>query len=197
MKSISVIAVEGICEVKAGMDLAQVIIRAAEADGITFKENDILVVAQKIVSKAEGRFVNLREVVPTPEAYRLAEKSGKPPALCQLIINESVSLIRVAPNVIIAETRCGCVCANAGIDRSNTGQKDDWVLLLPENPDQSAKRIAEGIKGYLGFDVAVIINDTQGRPFRRGAVGTAIGVFGINPLKSYVGLVDRYGRVLH
>jgi coenzyme F420-0:L-glutamate ligase/coenzyme F420-1:gamma-L-glutamate ligase len=157
----------------------------------------VLVVAQKIVSKAEGRIVPLSSVKPGPEALALAQELGKDPALVQIILQESRQVIRKGHGVLIVEDRRGIICANAGVDRSNVGNSgDEVVLLLPENPDLSAQRLSQRLAGMLGFPVPVIVSDTHGRPFREGAVGIALGCHGLPALLDLRGHKDRYGRVL-
>jgi coenzyme F420-0:L-glutamate ligase/coenzyme F420-1:gamma-L-glutamate ligase len=159
---------------------------------------DVLVVAQKVVSKAEGRYVRLAEVEPGAEAIALAEQADKDPRLAQLILDESVEVLRVRPGVIIVEHRCGWVHANAGIDRSNipSDDSDPSVLLLPEDTDRSARELAERLVERFGLQLPVIINDSAGRAWRQGTVGFALGSSGIEPLSNQVGDPDLYGRPL-
>ena len=160
----------------------------------------VLVVAQKVVSKAEGRLVFLRDVEVTDEARRLAEESGKDPRVVELILQESQSVIRVRPGLIIVEHRTGHILANAGIDTSNTGidavKGDEAVLLWPEDPDASARALSEAVSQALGCHVPVVINDSLGRPWRMGTVGFAIGVAGLEPVWDQVGERDLDGRTM-
>jgi coenzyme F420-0:L-glutamate ligase/coenzyme F420-1:gamma-L-glutamate ligase len=178
-------ALEGLPEIPIGDDLP------ARLAKLVPPGPGILVVAQKIVSKAEGRIVALAEIVPSPEALALAQKIGKEPRHTELVLREAKRVVRSAPGVLITETRHGLVCANSGVDLSNA-PGDEIAVLLPLDPDASAERI----RAALGPGRAVIISDTFGRPWREGLVDVAIGVAGIAPLRSYVGETDRAGREL-
>lgn len=160
----------------------------------------VLVVAQKVVSKAEARLVFLRDVEVRDEARRLAEEAGKDPRIVELILQESKSVIRVRSGLIIAEHRTGHILANAGIDTSNTGidavKGDEAVLLWPEDPDASARALSKAVSHALGYHVAVVINDSLGRPWRMGTVGFAIGVAGLEPVWDQVGERDLDGRTM-
>lgn len=186
----------GFPDIRAKVELPPAIVQTLRTNELTPRQGDVLVVAQKVVSKAEGNLVDLREVRPTPEALRLAAEAQKDPRLVQVILNESRAISRVRPGLIIAEHRLGFICANAGVDHSNVGLGEEWVSLLPKDPDASAARIRETLSEAYGAQIAVIINDTHGRPFREGAVGVAIGIAGLEPLFSYVGREDLYGYVL-
>jgi coenzyme F420-0:L-glutamate ligase/coenzyme F420-1:gamma-L-glutamate ligase len=172
---------------------AQII--AAAREGLGIEDGDVLVVTQKIVSKAEGRVVSLNDVTPSAAAERLAAETEKDPRLVELILRESRGVIRQRGPVLITETRHGFICANAGIDASNVGT-DDLVCLLPEDSDASAARIRENVRAATGADVAVVISDTFGRPFREGHTNVAIGVAGMQPFVDYVGQVDAHGYEL-
>ena len=190
---VRVIGLEGLPEVRPGDDLAAAIVAAGGSDpGI--QPGDVVVVTQKIVSKAEGRLVLLDDVVPSPEAARLAEETDKDPRLVELVLRESTRIVRQREGVLIAETRHGFVCANAGVDASNVGE--GLVSLLPEDPDRSADAIRSGIKERTGAEVPVIISDTFGRPWREGHVNVAVGIAGMAPFADYVGQVDRHGYEL-
>jgi len=191
---IRVIGLTGIPEVRAGDDLAAQIMEAAQA-GPGLLDGDVLVVTQKIVSKAEGRVMPLEVVTPSPEAERLAVETEKDPRLVELILRESVRVVRQRGPVLITETKHGFVCANAGIDASNVGS-EGLVCLLPEDPDLSARGIREAARRATGVDVAVIISDTFGRPWREGHVNVAVGVAGMLPFVDYVGQVDPHGYEL-
>ena len=171
-------------------DLAALILAATE-----LQDGDILVVSQKIVSKAEGRSVDLGTITPSKKATRLARVHRKDPRLVELILRESRKIVRARSGVLITETHHGFICANAAIDQSNV-KGESQALLLPIDPDKSAFNIRKEIRRLLGKDVAVIIADTFGRPFRNGQTNVAIGVSGIDPIRSYVGTKDMYGKKL-
>lgn len=187
----------GFPDVHPGVDLPSIILDVFRFNDVAPEDLDVLVVAQKVVSKAEGSVVNLGEVRPSREARLLAAEARKDARLAQVIIDESKTVLRVRPGLIVAEHRLGFICANAGVDYSNVGLGDEWVSVLPRDPDASAEAIRRTVQETLGTRVAVIINDTHGRPFREGAVGVAIGAAGLDPLFSYVGQEDLYGYVLH
>ena len=165
---------------------------------MTLLEGDILVVAQKIVSKSEGRYVKISDVVPSLEAKLLAESSGKDPRLVELIQKESKKIVRHRKGVIVTENRQGVVMANSGIDRSNveTDGNSEQVLLLPINPDKSAANIRKGLHKKTNVNVAVIINDSLGRAWRNGTIGTALGVSGLPSLLDLKGVPDLFGKPL-
>lgn len=189
-----VLPLKGIPEVSDGDDLARMIVEAAGTEpGI--RAGDVLVVTQKIVSKAEGRLVHLDGVTPSSEAERLAVETEKDPRLVELILQESASIVRQRGPVLITETRHGFVCANAGIDASNVGP-EGTVCLLPIDPDASAQRIRSAIRESTGADVAVIISDTFGRAWREGHTNIAVGLAGMLPFADYVGQVDPFGYEL-
>ena len=192
---ITLTAIPGLPLFQPGDDIAQSVLERMSQAGLAFQHGDVLVLCQKIVSKAEGRAVRLSDVVPSKAAQRLSAETGKDPRLIELILGESQRVLRARPQLIIAEHQLGWICANAGIDRSNVDQSDDdgVVLLLPQNPDLSAKKIRERLVAASGMEVAVIINDTHGRPFRNGAVGVAIGVAGMSPLSDLRGQSDLFG----
>ena len=190
---VRVIGLEGLPEVRPGDDVAAAIVAAGGSDpGI--QPGDVVVVTQKIVSKAEGRLVLLDDVAPSAEAERLAQETDKDPRLVELVLRESTRIVRQREGVLITETRHGFVCANAGVDASNVGE--GYVALLPEDPDRSAEAIRSGIKARTGAEVAVIISDTFGRPWREGHVNVAVGIAGMAPFADYVGQVDPHGYEL-
>ena len=196
--AVQVIGVTGIPEVTAGDRLGEVIVAAAERQRTAIESGDILVVTQKIVSKSEGRIVDLNTVEPSAFACQLARESGKDPRLVELVLRESRAIVRmdVERGVIITETKHGFVCANAGIDTSNV-PGESVVSLLPEDPDESARRIQEQVHSAMpGVGVAVIISDTFGRAWREGHVNFAIGVAGMSAIKDYRGTPDAYGATL-
>jgi coenzyme F420-0:L-glutamate ligase/coenzyme F420-1:gamma-L-glutamate ligase len=182
-------------EVQPGSDLVAILSEALIAAGLSVGGADVLVVTQKIVSKAEGRHVALDGVNPGEEALRLAKVTGKDPRLVELVLTESTAVIRAAPNVLITRHRCGHVMANAGIDRSNTGS-GDRVLLLPENADASAERLRQGLALRFGSQPGVVISDSFGRPWRYGVVNVALGASGLPSLIDKRGEPDRDGRPL-
>jgi coenzyme F420-0:L-glutamate ligase/coenzyme F420-1:gamma-L-glutamate ligase len=192
--SISVIPLIGIPEVKAGDNVGRLIVEAARG-AVGFTAGDVLVVTQKIVSKAERRVVPLADVIPSAEAGELAVATEKDPRLVELILRESRTIVRQRGPVLITETRHGFICANAGIDSSNVGP-EGTVCLLPEDPDRSAREIRQVIAAETSADVAVIISDTFGRPWREGHTNVAIGVAGMLPFVDYVGQKDSFGYEL-
>ena len=197
MRSLTAWVPAGFPDIRPGADLASTILEVCRSNDVVLETGDVLVVAQKVVSKAEGAVVHLAEIIAGPRAEQLAVEAEKDPRLCQVILDESARILRVRPGLIIAEHRLGFICANAGVDFSNVGLGSDWVCVLPKDPHGSAARIRRAIAAALGAEVAVIINDTHGRPWREGAVGVAIGVAGLEPIYSYIGREDRYGYVLH
>ncbi|MEO1080660.1 MAG: coenzyme F420-0:L-glutamate ligase [Pseudomonadota bacterium] len=194
---LSITAIEGLPEIREGMDLARTIGEASRRT-LSLAADAVLVVAQKIVSKAEGRLVALNTVVPGEEARALAEQVNKDPRLVELILAESRSVIRKVPGVLIVEHRTGHILANAGIDTSNIEQDaaDPRVLLWPRDPDASARRLSDDLSALLGQLVPVVVNDSIGRPWRYGTVGHAIGCCGIEPLWNQIGDRDRFGNKL-
>jgi coenzyme F420-0:L-glutamate ligase / coenzyme F420-1:gamma-L-glutamate ligase len=192
---VEVIAVENLPLIKKGDDLARLICIATKAQNAPLKENDVIVITHVAVSKAEGNVVNLDEVSPSPKAKEIARKTGKEPDLVEIILRETKEFVRIGSNSLITETKNGIVCANAGVDKSNVeGERN--VVLLPGNPNVSAQKIRHEIKRLTGFDVAVIISDTHGRPFRLGEINVAIGVAGIKPLRDRRGERDLFGYIL-
>lgn len=189
-----VIGIVGIGEVRAGEDVARLIADAARAQGTPLVANDVLVVGQKIVSKAEGRVLRLSEVEPSPATRRMAESMGRDPKLLEVILRESRRVVRMDKGVVITETHHGWICANAGVDQSNVDP--DTVALLPEDPDRSARVVRDRIHALTGAEVAVIVADTFGRPWREGLTNVAIGLAGMVPLRDYVGQPDSAGRPL-
>ena len=196
---LEVIGVTSIPEIQAGDLLGEIIVSAAERQGSPLESGDILVVTQKIVSKAEARVVDLRSVKPSAFALQFVKESGKDARLVELVLRESRSIVRMddSRGIMITETKHGFVCANAGIDTSNV-PGDNLVSLLPEDPDRSARAIQDEV-GRLrpGVRVAVIISDTFGRAWREGHANFAVGVAGINSIKDYVGTPDAYGKILN
>ena len=189
-----VVGVEGLPEVRPGDDLARLIVDAAARQATPLQSADILVVGQKIVSKAEGRIVRLSEVTPSPIATSMADGLGRDPRLLEVILRESRRVVRMDKAVVITETRHGWICANAGVDQSNVDH--DCVVLLPEDADRSARVLRESVRRLAGVEVAVIVTDTFGRPWREGLTNVAIGVSGVAALRSYLGETDPAGRPL-
>jgi len=196
MPSATFVTLSGIPDVRPGMALPDLLVRALDPAAVRPHDADILVVAQKVVSKAEGSVVDLREVEPGEEAGRLARQTGKDPRLVEVILRESARVVRVHEGVLITEHRLGFVCANAGVDHSNVGLGPEVVSLLPRDPDASAQAIWEAVDAAFHVAVGIIINDSHGRPHREGAVGVCIGAAGLEPLLSLVGRPDRYGYTL-
>lgn len=189
-------AIPGLPMVQAGDDLTALIREGLARAGLTLRDRDVVVVAQKIVSKAEGRMVDLADVVPSARALALAQEVGKDPRIVEVVLSESVRVVRSRPNLMIMQHRLGFVMANAGVDQSNVADADgrQRALLLPADPDGSAETIRSGLSGLA--DVAVIISDSFGRPWRRGTVGVAIGAAGIPSLIDLRGQPDLFGRIL-
>lgn len=194
---LSIIPILGIPMVKPGDDLAALLLEALSNNRLVLQEGDILVLAQKIVSKAENRLVNLNGVSPSAQAFELAAKTDKDPRLVELVLRESREILRYRPGTVIVEHRLGFVCANAGIDHSNVdgpyGNPEDWVLMLPENPDRSASAIRERIFSERKVLPGVLIIDSHGRAWRTGTVGVAIGLAGLPGLVDLRGHEDMFG----
>ncbi len=189
-------ALEGFPDVSVGDDLSKIIYEESIKNNWVWENGDILIIAQKIVSKAEDRYVKLSTVLPSAAALRYAEHTGKDARVIELILNESKKVLRTRKGLMIVEHKLGFVCANAGIDQSNVKQKSAegmTVLLLPKNPDKSAVQIREKIIGQTGKTVAVLIIDSHGRPWRRGIVGITIGLAGIQGVLDRRGQSDLYG----
>lgn len=195
MRRLEIIGVEGLGEIGPGDPLGRLVVEACARLGVALLDSDVLVLAQKIVSKSEGRAVDLRTVEPSGEASRLStELDGKDPRLLELILGESRRIVAKGRSTIVVETHHGFVCANAGIDLSNIGV--ERALLLPKDPDGSARRIREEVQRLTGTAVGVLITDTFGRPWRLGTTDVAIGVSGFGPLIDYRGGKDPYGYEL-
>ena len=190
-----VTGVHGLPEIRPGDDLPRLIVDAQRKQGETLRDGDILAVAQKVVSKSEGRIVRLADVVPSERALAMAQESGKDARQLEVVLGETAKIMRWAHGVLISETRHGFVCANAGVDRSNAGAPDT-VILLPLDPDASAARIRDAIRERTGASVAVIVTDTFGRAWREGHMNVAIGIAGLPALKRYMGQFDPEGYEL-
>ena len=194
---LTILGVHGLPEIAEGDDLAMLIARACEAQATPLADGDVLVVTQKIVSKAEGRVLDLSGVEPSARARDFAEAWEKDARAVEVVLREAVRVVRMENGVIITETRHGFVCANSGVDASNVGRGgEDCVVLLPLDPDASARRIRGALREADGADIAVIVSDTFGRPWREGAVNVAIGAAGVEPLLDYRGQADDDGREL-
>ncbi|HYC14179.1 MAG TPA: coenzyme F420-0:L-glutamate ligase, partial [Stellaceae bacterium] len=198
MTGLTLYPLSGLPLVKPGDDLAELVLAAMVRASIAPAERDVLVVAQKIVSKAEGRFVDLATVRPSAQALTLAQEVAKDPRLVEVILSESRRVVRSRPGVLIVEHRLGFVMANAGVDRSNVGPpgEGERVLLLPRDPDGSATALRARLVAALGVEIAVVINDSFGRPWRRGTVGVALGAAGLPALLDLRGKPDLHGRPL-
>lgn len=196
--SLTLTALAGIPLVQPGDDLAELVLTGVAASGDMLRTGDVVVLAQKVVSKAEGRMVDLRAVQPSPRALELAQASGKDPRLVQLVLDESAEVLRVHPGVIVVEHHLGFVAANAGIDQSNVNADggDAQALLLPADPDRTCERVRRTLAQRTGADVAVLIIDSFGRAWRNGTIGTAIGLSGMPGLLDMRGQPDLFGRRL-
>jgi len=193
--TVEIIAVQDLPLITKGNNLAELIFNAAKKQNTPIREKDVIVITHVAVSKAEGNVVNLDGVSPSDWAKEVAQKTGKEPALVEVILRETKEIVRMGPNSLITEAKKGMVCANAGVDKSNVeGERN--VVLLPKNPDASAQKIRQEIKRLTGCDVAVIVSDTHGRPFRMGEINVAIGVAGIKPIRDRRGEKDLFGYVL-
>ncbi len=217
LRKVEFMAVPDVPLIWPGADLAQIMINCLAKEGLHFEDGDVLALAQKIVSKSEGQLVNLAEIQPSERALHLAAQVGKDPRHVEVILSESKGVIWASPGIFVVETHHGFVCANAGVDRSNIEQmtnqsasndkaassdpsavptNSEWLCLLPRDPDQSAARFRAQIKTLTGADIAVLINDTHGRPFRMGGVGVAIGSAGLIALLDQRGESDMFGYTL-
>lgn len=193
--------ISGLPFIQPGDDIAQLVSHRLEADGERLQDGDVLAFAQKIVSKSEGRLVNLAQIEPSERARQIAPLAGKDPRLVELILRESREVLWVSQGIFVVETHHGYVCANAGVDRSNiaqpeptsAGNEDEWVCLLPLDANASATRLRERLRELSGAAVAVLINDTHGRPFRMGGVGVALGAAGLTCLVDQKGQSDLFG----
>jgi len=196
--TLELIALRDFPLVEPGDDVAELISASLAKNKLALLQGDVLIVAQKIISKAEDRYVRLADVVPGAEAVQLAKEADKDPRQMELVLQESRELVRVRPGVVIVEHRNGYVHANAGIDKSNipTSADDPTVLLLPEDPDASARYLRDVLGHYSGVEVQVIVNDSAGRAWRNGTVGIAIGTAGLEPLFNQVGEQDLFGNTL-
>jgi coenzyme F420-0:L-glutamate ligase/coenzyme F420-1:gamma-L-glutamate ligase len=197
---LSLTPLSGIPLIRQGDGLADIVVDAIEKNDISLQDGDILVFAQKIISKAEGRAVNLVDVDPSPRALELASSTEKDPRLVELILQESKEVLRTRVGTIVVEHRLGFVCANAGIDHSNVAgagnASEEWVLLLPSDPDLSAESIRSDIQARTGKQVGILIIDSHGRAWRNGTVGVAIGIAGLPGMQDLRGQPDLFGFTL-
>jgi coenzyme F420-0:L-glutamate ligase / coenzyme F420-1:gamma-L-glutamate ligase len=192
---VELIGLGGVPDVRPGDDVAQLVLAAAAASDVTLAAGDILVVTHKVISKAEGRLVDLRAVEPSELARRIEREWGKDARYIEVVLRESVRIVRMARGLIISETAHGFVCANAGVDASNISGGDE-VCLLPVDPDASAAALRAELERRAGVELAVIITDSFGRPWRNGITNVAVGVAGMAPFADYRGRPDDYGRVM-
>ncbi len=196
---LEVLALEGIPELRPGDDIATLIGDALEgtANALPLREDDVLVVTQKVVSKAEGAVVDLTTVTPRPEAVEWAQRWERDARAIEVVLREARRIVRMERGVLITETAHGFICANGGVDASNVGPRSgDLVTLLPRDPDASAARLRGAVRGRFGVDVPVIVSDSFGRPWRLGIVDVAIGVSGLSPIDDLRGASDADGRVM-
>ncbi|MBI5958472.1 MAG: coenzyme F420-0:L-glutamate ligase [Chloroflexi bacterium] len=197
LTQLTLVGLPGIPNIQPGDDLARLITGSLAQADLVLEAGDILVITSKLVSKAEGRFVDLRTVVPSARAVEVAQLTRKDPRLVELILQESSAISRMRGEVLIVRHRLGFTLANAGIDHSNVGRDgEEWVLLLPEDPDESAQHIRQAIHDLTGTAPGIVISDSFGRPFRVGTVGTAVGLAGLPAAWDMRGMTDLYGRVL-
>lgn len=191
---VTVYPLKGIPRIRPGDNLVRFLLRAFADSGVAPQDSDIIVITQKVVSKAEGRIVRVEDVRPGTKAVTLAEELGKDPRTVQVVLEESKRVVRKGHGVLITQTKQGFVCANAGIDQSNV--EEGYLTLLPKDPDVSARKIRRKLELATGRTLAVVITDTFGRPWRNGQVDVAIGCSGIAPLEDLVGTTDPYGHTL-
>lgn len=196
IRRVELIGIPGIPLVQTGDDLAALIVQALKASSLALCNGDILIVTSKIVSKAEGRWVDLNEVAPDEEARRVAVQCGKDPREVAIILSEAESISRVRQGVLIVRHRLGFVCANAGIDHSNAQPGEQWRLLLPVDPDTSACELRQSLEQHFNVNIGVVISDSHGRPFRMGTVGVAVGSAGLPALWNWRGKPDLFGTLL-
>jgi coenzyme F420-0:L-glutamate ligase/coenzyme F420-1:gamma-L-glutamate ligase len=195
LSAVSIYPVSGLPEIVNGASLPDLIMDGVERLGMSLEAGDVVVITQKVVSKAEGRVVPLDQVHPSARASEIGQRIGFDPRHVEVILSESVRVVREAPRVLITETRHGFICANSGVDRSNTGGKE-MVILLPEHPDESAGRLRDTLRHRSGIEVGVVISDSFGRPWREGQVNVAIGAAGVVALRDYRGRQDPDGYQL-
>ncbi|MEM7034095.1 MAG: coenzyme F420-0:L-glutamate ligase [Chloroflexota bacterium] len=196
MNPINLIPIPNIPLIEPDDDLAQIIVETMQRNTQSFEDGDILVLAQKIVSKAENRYARLSEVTPSAKAIELAQKTEKDPQEVEVILWDTAEVIRAIPGVLIVEHKLGCISANAGVDKSNIPNEEGLLLRLPADPDQSAQQIRAGLAEQTGKRPPVMIIDSHNRPWRLGVMGVTIGISGLNPIQDFRGDTDMFGRVL-
>jgi len=195
LSAVSIYPVPGLPEIVNGAPLPELIVEGLDRIGMSLEAGDVVVITQKVISKAEGRVVQLDKVHPSARAIEIGRRIGFDPRHVEVILSESVRVVREAPRVLITETRHGFICANSGVDRSNTGGKE-MVVLLPEHPDESARRLRVSFQELSDVSVGVVISDSFGRPWREGQVNVAIGAAGVVALRDYRGREDPDGYEL-
>ena len=197
-KNVVLTAVSGIPLIEPGDDLGAILIDSLRRSGIAPRDSDVLIIAQKVVSKAEGRYIDLRAVVPSARAVEIAAIVRKDPRIVEVILAESVEVVRLAEGVLIVVHRLGFIMANAGVDQSNIAHPEggERVLLLPANPDASCALLKARLDQVFGADLGIVINDSFGRPWRNGVVGVALGAAGLPSLLSLIGAPDLFGRAM-
>jgi len=195
LKTFTAFALDNFPLIKLGDNVAKIVVETARKNGLKIEDGDVIVVAQKIFSKAEKRVIRLKVVVPSKKAEEIAKKAGKSPKFVELVLRETKKIVKASREILIVEDKRGLICINAGIDKSNVEGRGNFALL-PENPDESAEKCRMDIEKLTGKNVAVIMCDTYSRPFRRGQVNFAIGVAGIKPFKDYRGKKDLFGETL-
>lgn len=194
VKKIELIGLETLPEIKKGDDIGKIIVDSCKRENVALNDGDIIVISHKIISKAEGRIINLSEIAPSNKAIEIAKVVNKDPRFVEIVLRESKRAVKITPEGhLIVETKHGIVCANAGIDITNIAGSEEIVSLLPEDPDTSARKIRAKIKELTGKNVAVIVSDTYGRPLREGMINMAIGISGIKPFRDYRDTSDTYG----
>jgi coenzyme F420-0:L-glutamate ligase/coenzyme F420-1:gamma-L-glutamate ligase len=194
-RSLTLTALSGLPNIQPGDDLASLVLKALRETRIALQDGDVLILAQKIVSKSENRLVDLRKITPSERAISLGAECGKDPRFVEVVLGESREVLRAKPGLLVVEHKLGFVCANAGIDRSNVEPQQnqgEWVLLLPADPDTTCRAMRGRCKAETGADVGVIINDSHGRAWRNGTVGAAIGVAGLPALQDLRGSPDLF-----
>ena len=196
LKKIEIIPIYIKININPKVNFLNILLESIKNNNQIIKNGDIIVIAQKIISKNEGRTVSLENIIPSSRSIELGRKTNKDPRLVELILQESRKIVRVFNNTIITETQHGFICANSGIDQSNVSKSKNLVLLLPSDPDKSANTIRKGIYKKTRKNIAVLITDTFGRPFRMGQTNIAIGIAGIKALKNYKGKRDMFGKIL-
>jgi coenzyme F420-0:L-glutamate ligase/coenzyme F420-1:gamma-L-glutamate ligase len=196
LQSFAVVGLDGFPLVRSGDDLARIIVDVTNENNVFFEDGDVVAVSQKVVSKAEGRLMRLRDVTPSDKAKEVAALTGKDARFVELVLRETKRIVKAVPGFLVVEDKRGWVCLNAGVDKSNVSAENDLCTLLPVDPDESARRIRGEIVRLTGKRVGVIICDTYSRPFRRGQMEFAIGVSGVKVFKDYRGEKDLFGYVL-